>query len=106
MVTFILCSAIALGAPASNTDSAKVSDAEVKPAKRLAVEIDRDISAALKKEATAKSLKERGKAVEQLCTLHHEITSLTAASCAGRLTTKAAAPQIRQCRNEAINNAP
>ena len=75
MVTFILCSAIALGAPASNTDSAKVSDAEVKPAKRLAVEIDRDISAALKKEATAKSLKERGKAVEQLCTLHHEITS-------------------------------
>ena len=75
MVTFILCSAIALGAPTSNTDSAKVNEAEVKPAKRLAAEIDRDISAALKKEATAKSLKERGKAVEQLCTLHHEITS-------------------------------
>ena len=75
MVTFILCSALALGAPASNADSAKVNDAEVKPAKRLAAEIDRDISAALKKEATAKSLKERGKAVEQLCTLHHEITS-------------------------------
>ena len=75
MVTFILCSALALGAPASNTDSAKVNDAEVKPAKRLAAEIDRDISAALKKEASAKSLKERGKAIEQLCTLHHEITS-------------------------------
>ena len=75
MVTFILCSALALGAPATNTDSAKVNDADAKPAKRLAAEIDRDISAALKKEATAKSLKERGKAVEQLCTLHHEITS-------------------------------
>jgi hypothetical protein len=75
MVTFIVCSALALGAPATNADSAKVNDAEVKPAKRLAAEIDRDISAALKKEATAKSLKERGKAVEQLCTLHHEITS-------------------------------
>jgi hypothetical protein len=74
MVTFILCSALALGAPANNADSAKDNDAEVKPAKRLAAEIDRDISAALKKEATAKSLKERGKAVEQLCTLHHEIT--------------------------------
>lgn len=68
MVMFILCSALALGAPASNADSAKVN-------KRLAAEIDRDISAALKKEATAKSLKERGKAIEQLCTLHHEITS-------------------------------
>lgn len=75
MVTFILCSALALGAPASNTDSAKVNDAEVKPAKRLAAEIDRDISTALRKEANAKSLRERGKAVEQLCTLHHEITS-------------------------------
>lgn len=75
MVTFILCSALALGAPASNSDSAKVNDAEVKPAKRLAAEIDRDISAALKKEATAKSLKDRGKAIEQLCTLHHEIIS-------------------------------
>jgi hypothetical protein len=75
MVTFILYSALALGAPANNADSAKVKDAEVKPAKRLAAEIDRDISAALKKEASAKSLKERGKAVEQLCTLHHEITS-------------------------------
>ena len=75
MVTFILCSAIALGAPANSADSAKVKHADVKPAKRLAAEIDRDISGALKKEATAKSLREQGKAIEQLCTLHHEITS-------------------------------
>ena len=76
MVTFILCSALALGAPASTSaDSAKAKDAEAKPAKRLAAEIDRDISAALKREANAKSLKERGKALELLCTLHREITS-------------------------------
>ena len=76
MVTYILCSALVLGAPAAGKiDSAKAKDAEAKPAKRLAAEIDRDISAALKREATAKSLKERGKAIEQLCTLHHEITS-------------------------------
>ena len=77
MVTFILCSALALGAPAANdSQSAKPKDkAEAKPAKRLAAEIDREISAALKREATAKSLKERGAAIEQLCSLHHEITS-------------------------------
>ena len=76
MVTYILCSALALGAPASSTsDSAKPNDAQAKPAKRLAAEIDRDISAALKREATAKSLKDRGRAVEQLCSLHYEITS-------------------------------
>ncbi len=76
MVTFILCSAFALGAPASSTsDSAKPNDAQAKPAKRLAAEIDRDISAALKREATVKSLKDRGRAVEQLCSLHYEITS-------------------------------
>ena len=76
MVTFILCSAFALGAPASsNSDSAKPNDAQAKPAKRLAAEIDRDISAALKREATAKSLKDRGRAIEQLCSLHYEITS-------------------------------
>ena len=76
MVTFILCSALALGAPAvGNSDSAKSKDAEAKPTKRLAAEIDRDISAALKREATAKSLKERGRAIEQLCSLHYEITS-------------------------------
>ena len=76
MVTFLFCSALALGAPASsNSDSAKPNDAQAKPAKRLAAEIDRDISAALKREATAKSLKDRGRAVEQLCSLHYEITS-------------------------------
>lgn len=76
MVTYILCSALALGAPAaSNSETAKSKDAEAKPAKRLAAEIDRDISAALKREANAKSLPERGKAIEQLCTLHYEITS-------------------------------
>jgi hypothetical protein len=76
MVTFILCSAFALGAPAaSNSDSLQTKDAEVKPAKRLAAEIDRDISAALKREANAKSLQERGQAIEQLCMLHYEITS-------------------------------
>ncbi|MFN0020085.1 MAG: hypothetical protein ACKVP0_17635 [Pirellulaceae bacterium] len=76
MVTFILCSALALGAPAvSNSDSAKSKVSDSKPAKRLAAEIDRDISAALKREANAKSLKERGKAIEQLCSLHYEITS-------------------------------
>ncbi|MGI8981048.1 MAG: hypothetical protein ACR2FY_17620 [Pirellulaceae bacterium] len=76
MVTFILCSAFVLAAPASsNSDSSKAKDTEAKPAKRLAAEIDRDISAALKREATAKILKERGKAIEQLCSLHYEITS-------------------------------
>jgi hypothetical protein len=76
MVTFLLCSAFVLGAPAaSNSDSTKAKDAEAKQSKRLAAEIDRDISAALKREATAKNLKERGKAIEQLCSLHYEITS-------------------------------
>jgi hypothetical protein len=76
MVTLVLCSAFVLGAPAaSNSNSAKAQDAQTKPAKRLAAEIDRDISAALKREATAKNLNERSKAIEQLCTLHHEITS-------------------------------
>ena len=76
MVTFILCSALVLGAPAAQSaDSSKAKDGESKPAKRLAADIDRDISAALKREATAKTLKDRGQAIEQLCTLHHEITS-------------------------------
>lgn len=76
MATFILCSALALGAPAVGTsESSQTNQSDAKLAKRLAAEIDRDISSALKREATAKSLKERGKAVEQLCTLHHEITS-------------------------------
>ena len=72
MITLILCAGLALGAPAS--PAAKDSTA-TKSGKRLAAEIDRDISAALRCEATAKTLQERGKAVEELCTLHHEITS-------------------------------
>lgn len=76
MGTIILCAAMALGSPAAGSaDSAKPTQGEDKPAKRLAAAIDRDISTALKQEANAKSLKERGKAIEQLCTLHHEITS-------------------------------
>ena len=67
---------MALGSPAAGSaDSAKPTQGEDKPAKRLAAAIDREISTALKQEANAKSLKERGKAIEQLCTLHHEITS-------------------------------
>ena len=72
MITLILCAGLALGAPAS---SAAKNSTDTKPDKRLAAEIDRDISAALRREATAKTLQERGKAVEELCTLHHEITS-------------------------------
>ena len=76
MVTFILCSALLLGAPTDgNSDTSKAEDSAAKPTKRLAAKIDRDISAALKREATAKSLKDRGQAVVQLCSLHHEITS-------------------------------
>lgn len=74
MVTLFVSGLLLLGAePAVDSPALREVTQGVTP--RLITQMDLQISAALKREALAKDLKNRGAAIRELCELHREIVS-------------------------------